>query len=317
MDEYTPHTQIKDTCSQIYQNGIAQDLPALERTKSLVLIMQNPHKMYNIHQPLNEKNWADEPQASTRIKNILEKICNGTCSANRQIKDFLIKNNYIEETPQGLSLTSKLQIQTPDNHQPGGYTKQDSGGNTLIVINGAFAERSDSSVAVVLGHEITHCMINHKLKFCGTSSEIEALCDTVGMAAAKGAGYDISHITRQNNHDYDVETQARNLKPFETQLKALNIDIADKIQETLNFYQPEKLNKLAEIIDKKLIIPNNNQKSLENQAYAENLSHQQIINRARGLSEEPPSKPKHKQLPTLLNRQTINNYRQRALQNSS
>ncbi len=248
---------LQESCLQIYNETIAPELSEKDKKVLADIFMENPHNLYQYHQPIPIATWQEEGADVERLKYLTLKLCNGTNNVNKEIKNFLLQNNYIKENNGKLELTDKLTFQTPNNNNIGGCTKQDTNGNTLIIINGEFMKRSNSSLAIALGHEICHCMINKKLGQCGTSSEVEALCDIIGLSAAKGAGYDISHIPTQNNIDYNKQKQMEQLQPYKKYLESQGINIEKKVQETLDFYQPQKLNRIAEIINQKIPLSEN------------------------------------------------------------
>lgn len=180
---------------------------------------------------------------------------NGKYPANREIKSFLLKHNHIKETGLEIEFQPSFILQAPNGDDSiGGYTESDKNGNILIVICPHSTQRSDSSLAVFLAHEICHQMVNQGL--CDqlknnnespkhfTSAEVEALCDVVGLIAAKGSGYDIKKRNEERIKDYKQVIEL-------SVARGENIDdIIDKL-ETL--YMPIKLMKLAEFIDKKYL----------------------------------------------------------------
>jgi hypothetical protein len=181
---------------------------------------------------------------------MVDKLCKGDFPANRQIKDFLINKGYATEHDGIVDPTAKLTLQAPDNSICGGCTKEDKNGNVLIRINQLEMQKSDDHVAVLIGHELCHLMINNKIPNAATSPEVEALCDLIGLTAAKGAGFDVSSKVSENNRAYDPKILETSYKTYSPNISREEIEKAlNNVTET---YMPEKLNKIAEFVENKI-----------------------------------------------------------------
>jgi len=108
-----------------------------------------------------------------------------------------------------------------------------------------------------MGHEICHQMINDKLQRNGTSAEVEALCDIVGLVAAKGSGYDIRSKIAEDEKDFSRETQKQAFEQyyFGQSTEFIDKKVDEHMKNTINtLYMPKKLKQIAEFIDKKIPI---------------------------------------------------------------
>jgi hypothetical protein len=111
-------------------------------------------------------------------------------------------------------------------------------------------QKSDDYLAVLLGHEICHIMVNDKMPNTTTAPEVEALCDLVGLTAAKGAGYDVSEKVADNNQAYAPKALAETYKKYNSSISEEEIE--KQVNKVKEMYMPEKLNKIAEFVDKEI-----------------------------------------------------------------
>lgn len=246
--------EVANVCHDIYQQSVAGLLSKEEEKYLEDAFMQTTDK-YPISKPQEITNPINQGRNIEKLQNIIRNLCQGEHPANKQIKEFLLNKGHITETHGQIEFTPSFILQTPDNGLPGGCTKSDKDGNILIIINQQMAERSDGSLAVVLGHEICHQMINDKLQQSVTSAEIEALCDIVGLVAAKGAGYDIREKIAEDEKDFSRETQKQTFEHFYSGQPAEIIEqkIDEHMENIVNtFYMPKKLKQIAEFIDEKI-----------------------------------------------------------------
>ena len=253
MAEYIEN-DVRSVCRDIYRQSIGGLLSKEDACYLENLFMQTKGApKYNSPQEIKDK--RNQGRNVERLQNIIRDLCQGEHPANKQIKEFLLEKGYATENNGQIEFTSSFILQTPDNGLIGGHTKSDKDGNILIVINQQMTERSDDSLAVVLGHEICHQMINDKLQKNATSSEIEALCDIVGLIAAKGCGYDIHGKIAEDEKDFSRETQKQAFEHFYSDQPAEFIEqkVNEHMENIVNgIYMPDKLKKIAEFIDEKI-----------------------------------------------------------------
>ena len=251
-------TNVRNVCRYIYYSSIG-GLLSKEDTSSLENMFMQTTGAYSGHEPQEISNPTNQGRNVERLQNIIRNLCKGKYPANQEIKSFLLEKGYATENNGQIEFSPLFILQTPDNGLTGGHTKSDKDGNILIVINQQLAQRSDSSLAVALGHEICHQMINDKLSKNETSAEIEALCDIVGLVASKGAGYDIRSKIAEDEKDFSRETQK---KVFEQYYSGQPTEFIDKkvdehMKNTVNtLYMPKKLKQIAELVDTKIPINN-------------------------------------------------------------
>ena len=254
VEEKRKQQNLRNACREVYRQSVDGLLSEEDKSVLEGLFMQSSGK-YKFFGLQEISDCGSSGRNVEKLQKIIGNLCRGGNSANRQIKDFMLEKGYVRENDGVIEFSSTFGLQTPDNGLPGGCTKSDKNGNVLIIINQQAAERSDDSLAVVLGHEICHQMINDKMQGNGTSAEVEALCDLVGLTAAKGAGYDISGRIAENEKDYSRETQKEVLLQYCREQPMEVIDkIVDEHMENIvdAFYMPEKLNKIAGFIDTKV-----------------------------------------------------------------
>ena len=253
MAEYIEN-DVRSVCRDIYRQNIGGLLSQEDACYLENLFMQTKGApKYNSPQEIKDK--RNQGRNVERLQNIIRDLCQGEHPANKQIKEFLLEKGYATENNGQIEFTSSFILQTPDNGLIGGHTKSDKDGNILIVINQQMAERSDNSLAVVLGHEICHQMIYDKLQKNATSSEVEALCDIVGLTAAKGAGYDIHEKIAEDEKDFSRETQKQAFEHVYSDQPAEFIEqkVNEHMENIVNgIYMPDKLKKIAEFIDEKI-----------------------------------------------------------------
>ena len=229
---------VRGVCHDIYHKNI-DGLLSKEDASSLENMFMQTTGAYNYFEPQEISNPINQGRNVEKLQNIIRNLCKGKYPANQQIKEFLQEKGHIKENNGQIEFSPSFILQTPDNGLTGGHTKSDKDGNILIVINQQLAERSDNSLAVVMGHEICHQMINDKLQRNGTSAEVEALCDIVGLVAAKGSGYNIRNKIAEDEKDFS--------------------QVAGHMEKIINtLYMPKKLKQIAEFIDDKIPITNNN-----------------------------------------------------------
>lgn len=252
MAEYIEN-DVRSVCRDIYRQSVAELLSKEDENYLKGVFMQTTGK-YPTYEPQDFINPINQGRNVKRLQNIIRKLCYEEYPANKQIKEFLLNKGYITENNGQIEFASSFILQTPDNGLIGAYTKSDKDGNVLIVINQQLAERSDDSLAVVLGHEICHQMINDKLQQNATSSEVEALCDIVGLVAAKGAGYNIREKIAEDEKDFSRETQKQAFEHFYSGQPAEIIDqkVDEHMKNINELYMPEKLKHIAEFIDEKI-----------------------------------------------------------------
>ena len=303
---------VRGVCHDIYHKNIAGLLSEEDKSNLENMFMQTTG-VYNQYEPQTISNPTTYGKNVEKIQNVISTLCQGKHPANRQIKQFMLEKGYALEKDGRIELTPAFILQTPDNGSIGGYTKSDKEGNVLIVISQQQAERSDGSLAVVMGHEICHQMINDKLRKNTTSAEVEALCDLVGLVAAKGAGYDIRDKIAEDKKDYSRETQKEALMPHISERSPDDIEeIVDKhMSEKVNaLYMPEKLNKIAEFIDAK--VPINNDTKQQN-AISEKLRIVREKLELRGMSSYPHAPYKSQKI--TINPNTLHLYQSRKQNN--
>lgn len=252
MTEYVENDVIS-ICRDIYRQSIKGGLSEKDADYLEDVFLQTTG-VYKTHESQEITNLTNQGRNVEKLQNIIKKLCQGKHSANQEIKEFLLEKGYVTENNGQIEFSSSFILQTPDNNLPGGCTKSDKDGNVLIVINQQMAERSDSSLAVALGHEICHQMVNDKLKQNVTSAEVEAICDIVGLVAAKGAGYDIREKIKEDEKDFSRDVQKQIYKRFYS--KQSDEFIEQKVDEHMEnivntFYMPKKLKTIAEFIDDK------------------------------------------------------------------
>ena len=253
MPEYIEN-DVRDVCCDIYRKSIGgllshEDACSLE---NLFMQTKGARKYYS---PQEIKDKTNQGRNVERLQNIIRNLCQGSHPANQEIKKFLLEKGYITQNNGHIEFTPSFILQTPDNNLPGAHTKSDKDGNILIVMNQQMAERSDDSLAVVLGHEICHQMINDKFQQNVTSAEVEALCDIVGLVAAKGAGYDIRGKIAEDEKDFSRETQKQVYEYFYSGQPAEFIEqkVDEHMENIVNtFYIPKKLKQIAEFIDENI-----------------------------------------------------------------
>ena len=252
MAEYIEN-DVRSVCRDIYRQSVAELLSNEDENYLENLFMQTTGK-YTTYKPQDFINPINQGRNVKRLQNIIRELCCGEYPANKQIKEFLLNKGYITENNGQIEFASSFILQTPDNGLIGAHTKSDKDGNVLIVINQQLAERSDDSLAVTLGHEICHQMINDKLQQNATSSEIEALCDIVGLVAAKGAGYGIRGKIAEDEKDFSRETQEQLFKLVYPDLpeKIIKQKVDEHMKNINELYMPEKLKQIAEFIDEKI-----------------------------------------------------------------
>lgn len=256
---------LRDVCRDVYHQNTA-GLLSKEDSSFLENLFIQTSGTYKFFAPQEFSNHNNSGKNVERLQSIIGNLCNGNNSANQQIRDFMLRKGYIHENNGQIEFSPAFTLQTPSNNLSGGYTKTDKDGNILIVINQHAAERSDNSLAITIGHEICHQMINDKLQKNATSAEVEALCDLVGLTAAKGAGYDISGKIAENERDYSRETQKKAyLQYFPDQsIGVIEKMVDEHMEKTVNsLYMPEKLKQITEFIDTK--IPTSKQENQQNQ----------------------------------------------------
>ena len=245
---------VRSVCRDIYRQSVAELLSKEDENYLEDVFMQTTGK-YPTYETQDFINPINQGRNVERLQNIIRDLCQGEYPANKQIKEFLLNKGYITENNGQIEFASSFILQTPDNGLPGGYTKPDKDGNILIVINQQFAERSDDSLSVALGHEICHQMINDKLQKIASSSEIEALCDIVGLVAAKGAGYNIREKITEDEKDFSRETQKQAFEHFYSDQSAEIIEqkVDEHMENIVNgFFMPKKLKQIAEFIDENI-----------------------------------------------------------------
>lgn len=253
MAEYIEN-DVRSVCHDIYRQSVAELLSKEDENYLENLFMQTTGK-YPTYEPQDVINPINQGRNVERLQNIIRELCYGEYPANKQIKEFLLNKGYITENNGQIEFASSFILQTPDNGLTGGCTKSDKDGNVLIVINQQMVDRRDDSLAVALGHEICHQMINDKLQKIATSSEVEALCDIVGLVAAKGAGYNIREKIAEDEKDFSRETQKQAFGHFYSDQPAEIIEqkVDEHMENIVNtFYMPKKLKQIAEFIDEKI-----------------------------------------------------------------
>ena len=253
MPEYIEN-DVRDVCCDIYRKSIAGLLLKKDADYLETLFLQTTRK-YLTRESKEIKNLTNQGRNVERLQDIIRDLCQGKHPANQEIKEFLLKKRYIIENNGHIEFTPSFILQTPDNGFIGGCTKSDKNGNILIVMNQQMAERSDDSLAVALGHEICHQMIYDKLQQNVTSAEVEALCDIVGLVAAKGAGYDIRGKIAEDEKDFSRETQKQVYEYFYSGQPAEFIEqkVDEHMENIVNtFYIPKKLKQIAEFIDENI-----------------------------------------------------------------
>jgi len=251
-------TNVRNVCRDIYHSSIGGIL-SKEDTGSLENMFMQTTVAYKGHEPQEISNQTNFGKNVERLQNIIRNLWKGKYPANQEIKSFLLEKGYITENNGQIEFSPSFILQTPDNGLTGGYTKSDKDGNILIVINQQLAQRSDSSLAVALGHEICHQMINDKLSKNETSAEIEALCDIVGLVASKGAGYDIRSKIAEDEKDFSRETQKKIYECYypDKSPEAIEKMVDEHMKNIVDaFYMPKKLKQIAEFVDTKIPINN-------------------------------------------------------------
>lgn len=246
--------KLRKACRDIYHQSV-EGLLSIDDTISLENTFMQTTGVYKYHELGTISNPTNSGRNVKRLQNIIENLCNGEHPANKEIKKFMLENGYIKENNGKIEFMPSFILQTPDNGLFGGCTKLDKNGNVLIIINEQQAQREDSSLAVVLGHEICHQMINEKTQNNGTSAEVEALCDLVGLVAAKGAGYDVRNKIAEDEKDYSRDTQKQIYEKFFSDRSPEEIEkmVDTHMENTVNtFYMPKKLKRVAEFVDRKV-----------------------------------------------------------------
>ena len=246
--------KLKKACQKIYYQ-IVKGLLSKDDTILLENTFMQTTGKYNYMEAGENLATISKGENVAKLQGIIENLCNGEYLANKEIKKFMLEKGYIKENDGKIEFLPSFILQTPKNNLPGACTKLDKNGNILIIVHEQQAKRSDGSLAVALGHEICHQMINKETQNNGTSAEVEALCDIVGLIAAKGAGYDIKNKILEDEKDYSRETQKKAIEYFCPNMSAKEIEakVDEHMEKTVNtFYMPEKLIKIAKFVDEKV-----------------------------------------------------------------
>ena len=247
-------------CREIYRQ-CSNGLFSKSDSESLEDLFMQSTNVYRYYEPQKIDNPISLGKNIAKIQNIIKKLCNGKYSANQEIKNFLLRKGYIHEDEGDIKFSPSFILQTPNNNLSGGYTKMDDNGRLLIVVNQQSVEGSEDSLAIMLGHEICHQMINDRIKKNVTSSEVEALCDIVGMIAAKGSGYTVQQKIAEDERNYTKEEQR---KMFQRHYPGYSSDDIEKMldkhmKETIEtLYIPSKLKQIAQFVDANVPIIQNN-----------------------------------------------------------
>lgn len=191
---------IRKACATVYAEGIEPVLKNKDAGLKEKIFVENGD--YREQRAGSDVLKPQQNENSRKMSYMLQKLCYGKNASNRYLKDFLLKQGYAKENDGRVDLTDKLQFSASQDSLPGSYTKYGKNG-IMIHLNGDAFAHGDEVLAVTLGHEITHIMVNEKMGKTGTSTETEALCDTMGIAAAKGADYDISPFMAFSEQAYD------------------------------------------------------------------------------------------------------------------
>ena len=252
IDDFNPF--LRSICRYIYHQ-CSSGLFSKSDSDTLEDLFMQTTGAYRYYELQKIDNPVSSGENVEKIQNIIKKLCEGEYSANQEIKSFLLRKRYITEDNGDIKFSSSFILQTPSNNLLGGYTKMEDNGNLLIVINQQSVEGSEDSLAIMLGHEICHQIINERIKKNITSSEVEALCDIVGMIAAKGSGYTVQQKIAEDERNYSREEQKKMFSRYYPDCSSDDIEkLVDKhMMEVIEkFYVPSKLKQIAEFVDDKV-----------------------------------------------------------------